>query len=82
MMDFAASSLERLDLLIAFLNQHFSDVELLSPEEMAVVRAKEEESVEVEDGEAEPSQPAAAVASLRVKLDEKEAFIPLDTMVS
>lgn len=76
-----ATSVERLDLLIAFLHQYFGNVELLSAQEMAVVKAAEAPP-ELEDGEAKvETEPEATAATLKVTLDDKIAYVPLDTMV-
>jgi cleavage and polyadenylation specificity factor subunit 3 len=68
-------ALERLDSLIAFLNAHFQNIELLPP----TADIKKEEA-DVDADPKDPSIPTSSAPTLKVELDGKVAYIPLDTL--
>ena len=75
------NALERLDRLIAFLDAHFGGVELLPPTTSDDATNKKEEEVEDAKLQLGEESQLSTVPTLKVKLDDKAAYIPIDTMV-
>lgn len=78
----ASEKVSRLDRLIAFFDAYFEGVELLEPEEAfpSMQEQHAQRAAEDEDINIRPEQPTQPV--LRIKLDDKVAFVPVESMVS
>jgi cleavage and polyadenylation specificity factor subunit 3 len=71
--------LERLDSLIGFLGAHFENVELIDPEASSSSIKSEDANNEKASVPPEPTSSTTA-PTLKIRLDDKVAYIPLDTL--